>query len=155
MWREFYNNEKNRLFGEGKMYKVYLYLGVLVLECIAYYVKKNGSNVIVIAMLLIGLSLVIFYHLLLRRAIKNRVRGYENSKPYTITVSDVGVTYLTESSNAEFKWDFFKNYKEFEGNFTLYYEERESISIYLPLSLAPDSGNLSEIVRQNVKLKEI
>jgi hypothetical protein len=154
VWRQFYHSEKNRFFGERNRFKIILFTTLPILFFLAYSANGKVNNLLVACFLLLGPCLMVLVHFVKKSDLKKEVANFSSSSPYTITVNENGITYETVKSQTELKWDYFFDYEEFEGNFTLYRNKLRKEVVYLPLSLAPDNEALINLVRNKVKARE-
>lgn len=154
VWRQFYYTEKNRFFGERNRLKTIFSLTMPVLMFLAYWANGKASNLVVACFLSLLPLFSLLFHLMKKSDIKKFIADFSNSKPYTITITEDGIDYVTESSHTELRWNYFVDYEEFEGNFTLYRNQLRNETAYLPLSLVPNNEMLINLVRQKVKRRE-
>jgi hypothetical protein len=154
VWKQFYHSERERLFGERNKLKNIFFFVLPILFFLAYLGNGKESNLILTCFFSLGPLFQALIHFSKRSLLQKEIANFPNNIPYTITLTEDGIVYITTNSRVEIKWDYFFDFEEFEGNCTLYKDKLRREMTYLPLSLASDNESLINLVRRKVKYRQ-
>jgi hypothetical protein len=153
VWRKFYHDERKRLFAGDNKLKTSVGVAIPVLMWMAYFATDKINNLVSACIISTPIIFSALYHLLQRVIIINGLKQISKHDPFTITLDEEGVTYQTPKSNTRLDWAYFKEYEEYEDNFTLFSARKKDEQVIIPLSFVAENEPLKQLIYRNLAQK--